>query len=136
MRHILLDTNIVLDVLLDRAPWVNEARIIWQAVDDGHLVGYIAATSLTNIFYIARRLTGLASAHASVRICLEAFEVCTINRQLLEHASLQGGSDFEDNLQIACAEAYGLEAIVTRDPAGFRSANIPVLSPAEIVAKL
>jgi predicted nucleic acid-binding protein len=123
-------------ILLDRAPWVNEARVIWQAVDDGQLVGYLAATSLTNIFYIARRLAGLASAHTGVRICLEAFEVCTINRQLLEHASLQAGGDFEDNLQIACAEAYGLEAIVTRDPAGFQAASIPVLSPVEIVAKI
>jgi predicted nucleic acid-binding protein len=136
MRHVLLDTNVVLDVLLERPAWVTDAKTIWQAIDDGQLVGYITAVSLTNIFYIARRLKGLEAAHAGVRICLEAFEICTINRQLLEQASRLSTSDFEDNLQVACAEAYGLDAIVTRDPVGFRSASIPVLSPAKVALEI
>jgi predicted nucleic acid-binding protein len=52
--RVLLDTNVVLDVLLKREPWVAEAQILWQANDDGSVAGYVVATTLTNIFYIAR----------------------------------------------------------------------------------
>ena len=48
--RILLDTNVVLDVLLKREPWVSEASAIWQANDDGRLVGHLMASALTDIF--------------------------------------------------------------------------------------
>lgn len=55
--RVLLDTNVVLDVLLKRQPFVEQASALWQACDEGQLVGYITASSLTDIFYIARRIT-------------------------------------------------------------------------------
>jgi predicted nucleic acid-binding protein len=55
--RVLFDTNVVLDVLLRREPWVVEAQALWQAVDDGRIVGYIPAVAVTNIVYIARRQT-------------------------------------------------------------------------------
>ena len=59
--RILLDTNVVLDVLLKREPWVSDASVIWQANDEGRLVGYLMASALTDIFYIACRLAGRRS---------------------------------------------------------------------------
>jgi predicted nucleic acid-binding protein len=134
--RVLLDTNVVLDVLLNRSPWVAEAKAIWQANDEGQMTGYITATTITDIFYVARRMAGLNIARTAVQTCLTAFEICNVDRPTLERASMLMDGDFEDNLQIACAEAYGLEAIVTRDPAGFHATNIPILSPAEIAPKI
>lgn len=48
--RVLLDTNILLDVLLNREPWVNEARQIWLNNDIGQLDAYITASTLTDIF--------------------------------------------------------------------------------------
>jgi hypothetical protein len=39
---------------------------IWQAVDDGRILAYLAATALTNIFYVGRRISGLQSAHVTL----------------------------------------------------------------------
>lgn len=128
--HILCDINVVLDVLLKRTPWVTEAAAVWQANDEGRIVGYILASAMTDIFYIARQLAGLEIAHTTVRTCLEAFEICTVDRQALEQAEALPGKDFEDNLQIACA------SIVTRDKDGFKAATIPVWTPAELLAQL
>ena len=121
--HILFDINIVLDVLLKRKPWVTEAIAVWRANDEGQIIGYILASAMTDVFYIARRLAGLEIARTTVRTCLEAFEICTVDRQALEQAeALQ--NDFEDNLQIACANIAGIDAIVTRDKDGFKTATI------------
>ena len=134
--RVLLDTNVLLDVLLKRDPWVAESSAVWQAHDEGQIVGYVMACAIADIFYIARRLTALETARTAVRICLEAFEICAVDHQALEQARALPGSDFEDNLQIACASLAGLDAIVTRDEKGFRAAAIPVLTPAELLARL
>ena len=84
--HVLFDTNVVLDVLLNRDPWVAQSSAVWQANDEGQVRGYIAACTVADIFYVARRLTTLETARAAVRICLEAFQVCTVDSQTLEQA--------------------------------------------------
>lgn len=136
MMQILLDTNVILDVLLKREPWVAEASALWKAHDEGRITGYIVASSVTNIFYIARRLAGLNSAREAVRICLDAFEICAVDRQALEQAQALPGSDFEDNLQIACATLAGLDALVSRNKEDFKAATIPVLTPGELLAQM
>ena len=134
--HILFDINVVLDVLLKRKPWVTEAIAVWQANDEGRIVGYILASAMTDIFYLARRLAGLEIARTTVRTCLEAFEICTVDRQTLEQAEALPGNDFEDNLQIACASIAGMDAIVTHDKDGFKAATIPVWTPTELLTQL
>lgn len=134
--RILVDTNVILDVLLNRDPWVAQSSAVWQANDEGRIVGYITACAVADIFYIARRLTTLETARVAVSICLEAFEVCAVDKQTLEQAEALPGSDFEDNLQIACASLAGLDAIVTRDKSGFQIAATPVLTPAELLKQL
>ena len=134
--RVLLDTNVVLDVLLKREPWVSDSAAAWRASDEGRIIGHITATTLTDIFYVARRLTGLDVARQAVRTCLDAFEVCIVDREALEKAEAMAGSDFEDNLQIACAVIATLDAIITRNKDDFEGAPIPALSPSELLAKL
>ncbi len=134
--RVLPDTNVVLDVLLKRDPWAAHASAIWKAIDEGRLAGCVTASTITDIFYVARRLTDLETAQEAVRICLDAFEICAVDRQVLEHANSLRGSDFEDNLQIACAEASDLDAIVSRDVEGFAAAPMAVYTPAALLERL
>mgnify|MGYP001048164763 CR=1 FL=1 len=134
--RILFDTNVLLDVLLKREPWVTQSSSAWQASDEGKIIGHVTACVIPDIFYIARRLTTVETARTAVRICLEAFEVCPVDLQALEQAEALSGSDFEDNLQIACATQAGLDAILTRDKRGFQAAPMPVLTPAELLEQL
>jgi predicted nucleic acid-binding protein len=53
--RVLIDTNIVLDFLLQREPFSQDAEVLFQAIDVGEVVGYVTATTLTDIFYISRR---------------------------------------------------------------------------------
>lgn len=133
---VLLDTNILLDVLLARAPFVTDASAIWAACDAGDLTGCISASTLTDIFYIARRATDIPTARIAIGLCLATFDIVPIDRQTLEQAAALSGDDFEDNVQIACATIAGLDAIVTRNTAHFAGAALPILPPAELVARL
>jgi hypothetical protein len=97
---------------------------------------YTTATTITNIFYVVRRSAGLERAMASVRICLDTFEIIAVNGRALEDAAHLTGSDFEDNVQIAGAISAGLDMIVTRNVTDFRRAPMPALTPAELRARL
>ncbi|PZS40417.1 MAG: DNA-binding protein [Pseudonocardiales bacterium] len=136
LMRVLLDTNILLDVLLNRAPWATEAAAVWKAHDEERIAGYIGATTIPDIFYVARRLVGLDSANKAIRICLSTFDICTVDRRALQAAAALSGSDFEDNLQIACAILATLDAIVTRDSTGFRTTLIPALTPADLLSRI
>lgn len=134
--RILLDTNVVPDALLGRAPWSGDAESIRRAHAADRIEVCISASSLTDVFYVSRRIAGRDQAWRAVRTCLDQLVILAVGRAEAESAALLKGEDFEDNLQIACAVAVGLEFIVTRDPGGFADSPVPVLEPAAFLAKL
>ena len=115
MIRVLLDTNVVLDVLLDRAPFVDESRQVWEAADEGLFDGCIASFTIPTIHYICRRQDGLEAANRAVDICVAAFEVSALYRECVLAARRMAGGDFEDNLQIACAITDFMQGVVTRN---------------------
>jgi predicted nucleic acid-binding protein len=134
--NVLLDMNVVLDVLLVRQPWFAEASLLWDANRNGQIVAGIAAFTVPTVFYIVRRQTDLTRAHDAVRICLIALYIVPVQRTTLESARNLAGSDYEDNLQLACAIEAQMDCLVTRDPSGYPGAAIPVLTPAQLLARL
>jgi hypothetical protein len=72
----------------------------------------------------------------AIKLCLDSFQICSVDKQTLERATEFEGNDFEDNLQIACALASGLDAIVTRNKADFKTAAIAVIEPAELLRQI
>lgn len=134
--RLLLDTNVVLDVLLARTPWLEASQQLWQATEAGQVRGYLPASALTDLFYIVRRAADLERARQAVELCLEAFEICPIHRATLEEALALPGTDFEDNVAIACAVQGGLQGIVTRDPQGFQGSPLPVWTPTQALERL
>ena len=135
--RVLIDTNIVLDFLLQREPFSQEAELLFQAIDASEIIGYVTATTLTDIFYISRRHTrSIEQARQAVSETLIVMMICPIDRAVLESAFNSGLADFEDAIQIFGAVAQGLEAIVTRDAQGFLSSPIPVLSIQELLQQV
>jgi predicted nucleic acid-binding protein len=136
MTRALFDTNVILDVLLDRHPWSADAKVLWQAHLNNQFAAHVTATSLTDIFYISRRHAGRDRAWLTIQACLDQLHVISVGFNELQVAATLGGSDFEDNLQIACAMAAQLDVIVTRDSSGFATSSIPVFTPQQMLAAL
>lgn len=66
MTRVLLDTNVVLDFLLDRAPFADAAAALWQANDDGRIEAYVSVITPVNVFY-----KGVSFPILSPAACLE-----------------------------------------------------------------
>lgn len=133
---VLLDLNVVLDVILNRQPWVVDSQAVWNAQQAGDLDGFLAATEFTNLFYVVERIAGNTAAHSAVGICLNAFTVVAVDRNILHAAEKLSGTDFEDNVCIACAATVAADWIVTRDTSGFSQSSIPAIAPADLLKLL
>ncbi len=133
---VLLDLNIVIDVALKRVPFASESAAVWKAHTEGKFDGTLAATEITNLFYILRRLVDEATARLAVDRCLHDFVVVSVGHAELESAATMLGNDFEDNVIIACAESVSADYIVTRDTTGFSHSPVPSLSPADLLVRL
>jgi predicted nucleic acid-binding protein len=130
--RVLIDTNVVLDFLQEREPFVENAARLFERIDAGKIEGFIAATTISNIYYIVRRAAGRAVAQDAVTQVLSDLNICTVDLEVLEQALALNFEDFEDAVQYACALAYSVDAIVTRDAAGFTNSEVPVVLPEDI----
>jgi predicted nucleic acid-binding protein len=126
--RVLLDTNVVLDWLLDRKPWTGEALPVWQARDSGLLTTYIPASVLTDIFYIARRQVGESAALTAVDRSL-ALEIEAVDKTILQRARALPGADFEDDIGMACAEAERMDCTITRNMADVQQSPVTAMEP-------
>ncbi len=137
MNRILLDTNVILDVLLDRKPYGEASAAVWAAVETGKAVdGMVAAHSVTTIHYLIRKEKGNARAEEIVSAILSVLGVAPIDSPVLQEALRLRFSDFEDAVTAAAARSAGCEWIVTRDPKGFRRSPVRALAPEPLLPLL
>ena len=129
---ILLDTNIVLDVLMDRMPFADSAVELFSKVEDGTIIGYVCATTITTVYYLASKAVGTAKAQEEIKKLLHLFEVAPVNRHVLESALVADFNDFEDAVIHEAACHVGADAIVTRNQKDFKKSRIPVYSSEEM----
>ena len=131
---VLFDTNVVLDLLLAREPFVDDAKVLFSRVETGDLHAYLGATTVTTIHYLAVKSIGREAAFEKVRALLKLFDVAPVHRPVLEDALDLGFSDFEDAVLHEAAVQIGAEAIVTRNAKDFAKAKLRIYTPAELIA--
>jgi predicted nucleic acid-binding protein len=130
---LLIDTNIILDHLLDRKPFNEAAAWIFTETEHGQLEAFLGGTTITTVHYLIAKELGAKAAHTAIEQLLRLFEIAPITRTVLASALLLKFADFEDAVLHEAAVHIGAEAIVSRDRRGFKKASIAVYSPDELV---
>jgi len=129
--NIFVDTNIFLDIALDR-PGAAEALFIFKAVKNGVYQGFIADITIVNIGYIARR------SHHDIRSYLAAieryFRIVGADNRIVKAALQLDNNDLEDSIQYLSALEHNCDHIITNDNRFFRG-EIETSGSAEFVRK-
>lgn len=132
----MFDTNVILDVFLERLPFAEPAAHLLVQAERGQIQGFACATSVTTIFYLARKSLGRAGAHRQVADLLSILDVAPVNRPVLERAARSGIDDFEDAVIVESARQVDARVILTRNERDFARSPIPVHSPIALTALL
>lgn len=133
---LLVDTNIVLDLVLEREDWAMEAAELLTAIDQGRAEGYIAGHSVTTVYYVVSRGRDQSAARQAVSDLLDILEVVPPGDTIFRRALTLPRRDYEDAVQAACALKIGADFIVTRNAKDFEGVEISAEPAGAVLAQM
>ncbi len=133
---VLVDTNVILDVVLARAPWDRDAALLFDAIATGAIRGFIAGHAVTTTHYVVERERSRQVATSATSDVLQLLTVVPIESADFQRALTLGLKDFEDAVQVAACLRAGADFLVTRNARDYRGAPIVTRSAGEVIAML
>ena len=133
---VLLDTNIIVDVALERQPYFGDSETVLSLVEQGQIEGYISASTFSDLYYIIRKDKGRNLTLEFLREISTFCQVATVNQDAINMALTANFKDFEDGIQYSSAVVNNLEAIVTRNPQDFPITTLRILTPQQLIQAL
>lgn len=132
--RLMIDTNIILDVLLEREPFFEHSKEVLKLCEDKKIHGFISASTLTDIFYLVRKALGSTDeAYNALGNILNIVKVLTVTNEDVNKAFTQRAKDFEDCLLAVCSISNKCDGIVTRNKKDFEPFGITLYAPDEIL---
>ncbi|MEG4630572.1 PIN domain-containing protein [Microcoleus sp. AR_TQ3_B6] len=133
---VLIDTNIIADVALEREPFYAESDRILTLAEEAQIQGYVSASTFSDLYYIIRRDKGRDWTLEFLRQLATFCQVATVDNSVISIALTCNFKDFEDAIQYSTAVINLIDAIVTRNPRDF-PVNIPrIVTPNQLILEL
>lgn len=137
MRHLFLDTNVIIDFLAGREPFATDAAYLFDAAIAGTCKIYVCALSFNNIWYVLSQTFKEARTIGLLKELEKMTLIAPVTQEIIRKALDGELKDFEDAVQYFCALDLGIiDALVTRNSRDFKNSELSVMSPAEAVAFL
>jgi len=130
---ILIDTNIIIDYLADRAPFASSSEKIIELCFDKYTEGALTASAVTDIYYIMRKVFGRENALRKIRLLLETFSVVSVGKNEVLKAMDLDMPDYEDALVAVCADRINADYIVTRNIKDFKNSSVKAILPKDLL---
>jgi len=130
MEKALIDTNILLDVLANREPYVGASKRLWELSEVNEIEGVISAISFNNIYYIVRKIGGRDIAQKAVENLRGIFSTAVVDEKIISQAIESDIDDFEDAIQYYCGIRAGCRFLITRNPLDFpKKTTLQIITP-------
>ncbi len=132
----IVDTNVVLDVLLGREPFVKAAVEVFCLIEESRVDAFLCATTITTIDYLLIQSLPPTKARDALRKLISLFEIATVNRPVIERALGSKIQDFEDAVLDEAGQMAGADSVITRNTKDFTGSALKVFDPTEFLAQL
>ncbi len=128
---LLIDTNVILDLVFNRANAAVSADV-FRRISNNSDIALITGSSATDLFYIIHKETH--NSNTSYRIMEKILKITSIipviENDILTAMMLKW-NDFEDCVQYAAARRNGIDCIITNNTKDFKNSIIPIMLPAD-----
>ena len=132
----LLDTDLLIDIALDRHPFSDPASDLLDRIEQDRRRAFIAWHSVSNLYYIVAPAQGKVRTRDFIVDLTRVVEVASGGAEAIRYAAGLPMADFEDAMQVACARACGATRIVTRNIKDYKHSPIPAINPREALTEL
>ncbi len=130
--RILFDTNVILDVLLNRKRFVELSSNLVGMVENKNIEGYLCATTITTLDYLIAKAVNRKQANFEIKKLLTIFNIADVNSTVLELSVNSAFTDFEDAVQYYSGECCKVDGLVTRNAKDYKNTNLPIYTPDEL----
>ena len=133
MTKVHVDTDVLLDVFLERDPFKWDSAGVFSLAEEGRIRITLSALSLMNAHYTLQKNVGADEAKRRVNLLLEMVDLLPVSEKHIRLALSVDFNDFEDAVQFMIAREEGMDFIVTRNIKDSRHSPIPVLTPSQFI---
>jgi len=133
---VLLDTNIIIDIALERQPYFTNSETVLAFVEQGQIEGYISASTISDLYYLIRKQKGRDLTIEFLQEILTFCQIATVNQDAIIMAFTTNFQDFEDSIQYSTAVVNKLDAIITRNPQDFPIITPRIITPEQLIVEL
>ena len=134
---VFLDSNIILDILLQNQEFHDESLSLLALSDSGIVDFFISAASITDIYYIARKyIKDEKEVRNHLSDLLEIISIAGIDEYCIKNALSSSWKDFEDAVQNEAASQIAADYIVTRNTKDFKNSFTEVITPSVFLEKI
>lgn len=131
---ILIDTNIILDVLLQRKDFYDDSKKVLEKCENKEILGYVSVNTITDLYYLIHKsLHDTRKTYTALAAILDIVKVLTVTNEDVLNAFLKQKTDFEDCLLETVAISNKLDAIITRNKKDFQKDLINVYDANEFL---
>jgi len=134
--QVLVDTNVILDAILPRGEFSRLAQLLVRKHEKKLFQGFVSASAITDIYFIVEKERKRDFALQAIKKVVRMLTVIPVNVEIIEAAFASSVKDFEDAVQAAAAQDFGIDVVVTRDKAGFGNSGLKVYLPEEFLETL
>lgn len=131
--NVSIDLNVILDVLQRREPFYDMSARVLASAEIGRIEGWIAAHSITTLFYLYAKHQSVEQARVKLTELLSILSIAAVDQAVIEQALTLPYRDFEDAVQMMAAVRAGAQYLITRNVPNYRGGPIPALEPAELL---
>ena len=131
---IFIDSDVLIDVFLQRAPFYEESAQLLSLADSGKIKGYTSALVLCNLYYILRKDLGHKASLSVLSEILDMLEILDLKKSNIETALTGSLADFEDGVQNAIAEAAKIDYLVTRNTSDLKKVKTKIVTPKQFLS--
>ena len=131
---ILVDVNVYIDVLTKRAGWEESLRVLNPVRKSPEVEGWTSALTVPLLYFFRLRIAKEEQARADAQASVRGFRLVPLSDTIIRQALASALPDFEDNIQLASAEAIAADYVITRNKKDFQPAQISILNPEEWLA--
>ena len=133
MRTVLLDTNVILDIALKREPFFTNSAEVFRVIEKNHYNAFVSATSINDIYYIARKDKGHKTAIEFIKNLIELVDIAGVDKFVILDAIDSNITDFEDAIQNHAAIKIECDSIITRNKRDFKNSELQIFTPDEFL---
>ena len=136
LSNLFIDTDIILDIVLDREEFFESSSKIFQKFENGQVLLFTSPSTIINAQYTGQRLISREKCKATMKYLLNYFILLEANIDIFKRAYQSKFSDIEDAIQYYTAtQNSNINYFITRNIKDFRSGedNLAIATPSQFI---